>query len=173
LRQLGDVAAVSGASLKDLAMIYGKVAAVGLETESVNQLAERQVNVRALLAARDGISVADVQRRISAKQYGVADLDYVLAATTGKGGLHFEGTIKQARTLEGVLSTLKDSLTDIAAAIGEQFAPAIKVGIGKLAEHLPDIKRALVGAVDPAKELFGAMADALPAIAKAITDTLS
>lgn len=141
LRQLGDIAAVSGASLKDLAMIYGKVAAVGLETESVNQLAERQVNVRALLAARDGISIAEVQKRISSKQYGIADLDYVLRTTTGAGGTHQGGAAAQAQTLNGALSTLSDNINDIAVAIGDKFAPAVKQMADDVMKALPHVQK--------------------------------
>lgn len=140
LRQLGDVAAVTGGSLKELAMIYGKVAAVGLETESVNQLAERSVNVRALLAARDGITAAEVQKRISAKQYGIADLDYVLRTTTGAGGTHQGGAAAQAQTLNGALSTLSDNINDIAVAIGDKFAPAVKQMADEVVQALPHVQ---------------------------------
>lgn len=141
LRQLGDVAAVTGASLKDLAMIYGKVAAVGFDTESVNQLAQRSVNVRALLAARDGLTAAEVQKRISAKQYGIDDLDYVLATTTGAGGIHHGGTAKSAATLDGALSTLRDSLNDVAVVIGDKFAPVIKSLAHDITQALPSVQK--------------------------------
>ncbi|MBQ3525561.1 MAG: phage tail tape measure protein [Akkermansia sp.] len=70
LKQLGDMAAVTGASVTELASICGKVGSVGFETESVNQLASRGLNVRAIWAKRDGISEAEVQKNIFAKKYG-------------------------------------------------------------------------------------------------------
>lgn len=56
--------------MTELASIYGKVGSVGFETESVNQLASRGLNVSAIWAKRDDISEAEVQKNISAKKYG-------------------------------------------------------------------------------------------------------
>lgn len=166
LRQLGDIAAVSGANLKDLAMIYGKVAAVGLETESVNQLAERQVNVRALLAERDGISIAEVQKRISSKQYGIADLDYVLGITTGAGGMHAGGAAKQAQTINGIMSTFRDNLNEIAVTIGEQFAPALRQMFDKLGTMLPQLQDTAQKLAKPVGQILNTLVDTLPLVCK-------
>ncbi len=67
MQQLTDYANSTPFEISELASIYGKVGSVGFETESVNQLASRGLNVRAIWAKRNGISEAEVQKNISAK----------------------------------------------------------------------------------------------------------
>ncbi len=141
MAQLGDIAAVTGTSLKELAMIYGKVSAIGLDTETVNQLAERSVDVRAVLAQRDGLSVAEVQKRIAGKQYGQKDLDFVLSALTAEGGKFYGATERQANSLKGLFSTMRDGVNDVAVAIGNKLLPLIKEVTQRAMQALPVIKQ--------------------------------
>jgi hypothetical protein len=127
LRMLGDVAAGSGARIEDLARIYGKVKTAGkLDTSDINQLSDRGLNVRQMLAARDRISMDQVRRNISAGLYGEADLRWVLAQATGDGGIFAGGMQKLAETFAGKLSTFKDSLQQAAATFGEVLLPGLK-----------------------------------------------
>ena len=68
MQQLTDYANSTPFEMSELASIYGKVGSVGFETESVNQLATRGLNVSAIWAKRDGISEAEVQKNIAAKK---------------------------------------------------------------------------------------------------------
>lgn len=127
LRMLGDVAAASGGDLGELARIYGKVATAGkMDTADINQLADRGLNVRAILAARDSLDMGTVKKNISSGVYGLADLRHVLASATGEGGAFAGGAEKLSGTLEGRWSTLSDNIKLASARIGDLFVPALK-----------------------------------------------
>lgn len=154
LKRLGDMAAVTRAPLADLARIYGKVNAVGvMDTVAVDMLSERGLNMRKVIAERDGISVAEVQKNIAKRQYGRAEMDYALGLATGEGGQFFEGTIKAGRTFSGVVSTLADNFKALRAEIGQEMMAPLKDAMGQLTEQLP----AVSSAVKPLAEAMGGM----------------
>lgn len=127
LKMLGDVAAGSGASIEELARIYGKVTTAGkMDTADINQLGDRGLNVRAMLAARDGLSMDAVRRKISSGGYGVSDLRYVLEQATGEGGMFQGGMQKLSQTFSGMLSTFQDALTQLGATLGQSLLPGLK-----------------------------------------------
>lgn len=132
LRMLGDVAAASGGDLAELARIYGKVNTAGkLDTADINQLGDRGLNMRALLAQRDGLSSAEVKKAISSGQYGINDLRWALEQATGEGGLFFGGAQKLSQTFEGQTSTLADNWKLYLAEIGDRMLPMA----GKMVEQ--------------------------------------
>lgn len=127
LKMLGDVAAGSGASIEELARIYGKVTTAGkMDTADINQLGDRGLNVRAMLAARDGLSMDAVRRKISSGGYGVSDLRYVLEQATGEGGMFQGGMQKLSQTFSGMLATFQDALTQLGATLGQSLLPGLK-----------------------------------------------
>lgn len=127
LRMLGDVAAGSGGSLEELAQIYGKANTGGkLDTADFNQLGNRGLDLRSVIRERDGISATELRKNIEAGVYKVDDLRYALQQATREGGLFFEATAKQSRTLSGQWSTLQDNITELKASLGEVLVPAAK-----------------------------------------------
>lgn len=132
LRQLGDIAAVSGASLEELADVYGKIAVSGLDMERVNQLGDKGVNVIADLAALHGISVQKVVKGISEKKFGLSDIDRVLELETGEGGRFAGGTMKLSQTTEGKISTLEDNITAAKVSFGGAMVEALKEPLDEL-----------------------------------------
>ena len=64
-----------------------------------------------------------------------------LATTTGAGGIHHGGTAKSAATLDGALSTLRDSLNDVAVVIGDKFSPVIKSLAHDITQALPAVQK--------------------------------
>lgn len=127
LKMLGDVAAGSGASLEELARIFGKVTTAGkMDTSDINQLSDRGLNVRQILAARDRVSMDQVRRNISSGRYNINDLRYVLTQATGEGGI-FEGAMaRQSETFSGRMSSLQDALQQLAATLGKDLLPGLK-----------------------------------------------
>lgn len=167
LQQLGDIAAVTKTSLADFARVYGKVATVGtMDTVAVDQFSERGINVRKALAEREGISVAQVNKKIAGKQYGKEDLDYVLESATGEGGAFFEGAAKAAGTFNGVLSTLSDNFKMLRAEIGEGFLEPLKAAMEQLGEQLPQIAEQLRPAVEMAVNMVTWLIGQLPVLVR-------
>lgn len=126
IKKLGDVAAVTGAKLGDLAMIYGRVNAGGITMMEANQLSDRRFDLIGMLAQRDGISYAQAKQNISRAQYGVADLDYALNAATSGGGMYAGGVDKLAATTEGKIATLTETVNQMFTALGASLNESIK-----------------------------------------------
>lgn len=148
LRMLGDVAAAAGVPLEQLAEIVGKTNTVGvLDRGDVNQLSIRGLNVRELLAQRDGISVQEVNKNVSAGRYNIKDLLEILKTATSEGGRFFGGAAKQSRTLKGLWSTLGDSIKDVQASIGKLYEGSAKKFLQKSIEMVEVWGGPLQGAV--------------------------
>lgn len=126
LRMLGDVAAASGGDLGELARIYGKVNTAGkMDTADINQLADRGLNIRQLLADRDALSMDAVKKNISSGAYGIADLRWAIEQATGEGGAFFGGAANLSKTFDGLVSTLNDNINMFKASLGEVVLPAL------------------------------------------------
>ena len=184
LRMLGDVAAASGGDLGELARIYGKVTTAGkMDTADINQLADRGLNIRQLLADRDGLSMDAVKKNISSGAYGIADLRWAIEQATGEGGAFFGGAANLSKTFNGLMSTLQDNVEMWKASLGEAVLPALedmlKTGIAMVDKWGDPLKVAIIdlgrGILD-AWRVAGDMADTLstwhPAIA-AVTEAAS
>ena len=148
LRMLGDVAAASGASLQELAQIYGKVNTAGkLDTQDINQLATRALNLRELFAARDNLTGDEVKKRISGGEYGVEDLRWAIEKETREGGAFYKGAENLSNTYSGLVSTLKDDFRALQSDLGEMVLPTmknmVKQGVAMVNTWGPPLKKAI------------------------------
>ena len=130
---LGDIAAGTGVSLKDLAQIYGKSMAKGkAQTEELNQMSERGVPIlQALvdLAATYGneISKEDVYKAAEKGQITFKAIEEALQSMTAEGGIFNEQMQKQSETLFGLASTVKDNVFLAFAELGDQIEETFQV----------------------------------------------
>ncbi len=169
LRRLGDLSAVTGANLGEMARIYGKVASVGtMDTVAVDMLSERGMNMRELIAARDGISVQQVQKNIEKRAYGIAELDYALKTETSNGGKFFEGAIKQSKTLSGQVAILGDQLYQLKVRLGDEMAEGMRSAVQYITAELPAIYEELRPTVVMLAEGLKQIAAHLPEILAAL-----
>jgi tape measure domain-containing protein len=91
LRNLGDVAAGSGSSLNEIALIFGQVSAAGkLTGERLLQLQERAIPIGPALAKTLGIAESQVREFVSAGKVGFAEFEEAFRSLSAEGGLFFE-----------------------------------------------------------------------------------
>ncbi len=124
LKTLGDIAAVSGASLGDLSQIYGRIMSDGRAmNEDLNRLADRSIPIYSELAKVIGVSNAEVRKLAAAGQVTAQQVQQAFVnMTTGAG--QFSGAIeKLAGTGAGQWSTLLDSIESIKRSFGEGLLP--------------------------------------------------
>lgn len=127
LRQIGDVAAGSNSDLKEVALIFGQIRAAGkLTGERLLQLQERAIPIGKAIADSLGVAEKEVRGLVSTGKVQFAEFEKAFASLSKEGGLFFEGTVRQSKTLEGVLSTLDDNFQLVSAEIGQAFLPAVK-----------------------------------------------
>lgn len=176
LQKIGDVAAISGNGLKELALVYGQVSAAGkLTGERLLQIQERGIPIVSALAKEMGVAESSIKDMVSSGQIDFKKFEKAFASLSKEGGLFFQGMAKQSETLEGVQSTLNDNISLVQSTIGRAMIPAMKEAsklaielasdIGKWAAENKDkieefSKEVLAGVVVALKDLakYGKMA---------------
>lgn len=113
IQVLGDIAAATGADFNSLAVVFGQVNATGkLMGQDALQLINNNIPITTLLAKDLGISVQEVKKRMEEGAISADTFNTALVNATKQGGFAFEGTDKLATTLNGRLSTLKDTVLE-------------------------------------------------------------
>ncbi len=109
--------------------------------EDLNQLRDAGIPVYDLLAAATGRSKKEVAELAQKGKLGGKDLAAMMKALeTGKGLEKFNGLMgKQSQSLEGIISTLKDTVGQGLADALTPMIPSIKEGIGAFTAALPGI----------------------------------
>ena len=107
LKMLGDVAAISGSSIQDIAAIFSKVQAKGkVELENLNQLAERSVPIFEQLK----IVTGDANMEFGAGAVSVEEFNTALEQMVAEGGLASGAMENLSQTVSGKMTTLMDNL---------------------------------------------------------------
>ena len=151
LRMLGDVASGADVPLIDLANIFGKVKAKGkLMTEEILQFAERGIPIIDVLSEKFKVSKQEIFKLASQSRISFDAMQGALVELTSKGGIFFEQTKSQSKTLAGLFSTLKDNMDLTAATIGDVVVDVF------------DLKEGLSGV----SEFFGKMRAGIKSFAK-------
>lgn len=120
LRQIGDIAAVSGGDMMGISVAFGQAAASGrLMGQDLLQLVNNGVPAIKLLASSMGVAENQVKDLVSQGAVTFPVLQKAFADATKEGGM-FEGGMKQlSGTLGGVFSTLKDNISLALNELGE------------------------------------------------------
>lgn len=135
LRMLGDIAAATGTPLGDLSQIFGKARVQGrLFAEDINQLTGRGIPIIGAIADQFGVAESEVKKLVEAGQVGFPQLLKALQSMTEAGG-KFAGMMSEmSETTTGKWSTLKDNVSELAAAMGEELLPVLNEVLDKLTE---------------------------------------
>jgi tape measure domain-containing protein len=113
IQMLGDLASVTGADFKSLAVVFGQVNATGkLMGQDSLQLINNNIPITTILAKRLGESVQQVKQDMSDGKISADIFNAALESTTAKGGFAFHGTDVLAQTLNGRISTLTDAVME-------------------------------------------------------------
>ena len=125
-KRLGDVAGATGSNLGELATAYGQVVSKGrLQTEELLQFQERGVGIQGELQKMYGLSGQELQKALSDGRVSSEAFEQAIVRLTDKGGKYADGAIAQSDTLNGRLSTLRDTVTSLSQTIGTVMEPAL------------------------------------------------
>jgi tape measure domain-containing protein len=126
LRQLGDLAAASGSRIDELTIPFGRlISTQKLTLIELDKFADRGINLFGQLSKQTGISLGEIRDAVSKGKIPFEEFTTALNTLTGAGGLFFNATQKQSKTLSGVLSTLGDNVFNLRANLGKLFSPLI------------------------------------------------
>jgi tape measure domain-containing protein len=151
IKMLGDLAGVTGADFKSLAVVFGQVNATGrLMGQDALQLINNNIPITTILAKKLGVSVQDVKQRMEDGAISAGLFNEALKETTSQGGFAFQGADKLAQTFQGRLSTLKDAVMEFGRnLLGVKVDPELGLVVApggifdKLSQLLPKIGDAL------------------------------
>jgi hypothetical protein len=125
-KHLGDVAGATGANLGELATAYGQVVAKGrLQGEELLQFQERGVALQDKLKTAYGLSGKEFQKALEGGRISAQAVEWAIQSLTSQGNKYANGAIAQSDTLNGRLSTLKDTVTGLSQTIGKVLEPAL------------------------------------------------
>lgn len=152
-KKLADVSAGLGVDMQRIILAYGQVKASNfLRGTEVRQFTEAGLNILGELAdyysELEGrmISVSDVQEMVTKRMVSFGDVEEVFNRVTSAGGLFYQMQEKQAETLAGQLSNLRDSLDIMFNQIGKENDSTLKnavVSVREIVEGYKDIQFAL------------------------------
>ena len=133
LKKLGDIAAGTGSDMSRLILAYGEVnTQTVLNGRVLRQFTQAGVPLVDSLATHftklkgEVVTTGDVFDMVSKKQVTFQDVDQALSKMTGKGGMFYQMQERQADTLAGKLSNLKDKWDIFASDFGESHGDALK-----------------------------------------------
>lgn len=120
MTKLGDLASGNAEKMDRITLAYGQMLAKGKVTgEELRQMAEAGVPLQTALAESIGVTGEEFSKMVSAGKVGIDDLNKAITGlTTGNG--KFAGMMeKQSQTMQGMLSTLLDNLSEFMRKMGE------------------------------------------------------
>lgn len=138
LKAIGDISSGVGAPISEISELFGKARVQGtLYAEDINQLVGRGIPVIQEFAKQLGVSEGEVKKMASEGKITFDMLDKAFTDLTSNGG-QFAGMMDaQSKTFDGMMSTLKDALGEVALSIGNSLMPFLKQLIGIFNQLLP------------------------------------
>jgi len=170
MQKLGDMAALSGVQLNELASIFGKSKGTGLlMTDTLDMFLDRGIPLGRELAKIFGVAETEVRKMAPTGKITFAILQEALENLTGEGGQFYDGMRKLSGTTGGLWSTFTGNLKMALGKIGAKMIEAfdlkkIITNMGKFAtEFWPSyggkITRALREIGNTVKNLFPVVKD--------------
>ena len=139
MTQLGDLAGGNADKMNRIALAYGQMLAKGKVTgEELRQMTEAGVPLQNALAESIGVTGDEFSKMVSKGQVGIKELDKAIEElTTGNG--KFAGMMeKQSQTMQGMLSTLQDNVSEFFRQMGEGAFGEIKDALSDLMAQLKE-----------------------------------
>lgn len=194
MSMLGDIAQGSAEKMQRIATAYGQMSSAGkVQLEDIKQMIESGYNPLQEIAETTGESMASLYERISKGTLAVEEITASMERSTSEGGKYFESMAKQAETLSGRLSTLKDeaqsflgnlfsgatdSLRDDVLPMATDIIDALNTGFeaggidGLMDAFNRELPKLLAWGVDAAKNVMSGISKQLPGLVKSLFSAL-
>lgn len=139
MTKLGDLASGNAEKMDRITLAYGQMLAKGKVTgEELRQMTEAGVPLQAALAESIGVTGEEFFKMVSAGKVGIDDLNKAITElTTGDG--KFAGMMeKQSQTMQGMLSTLQDNISEFFRKMGEGAFGEVKSALQEASDLLAE-----------------------------------
>ena len=126
-RRIADIAGTAGADINSVSLAIGKVVAKNKFQQEENiMLLEKGINVTKELQKITGMSAEELADAMSQGAVSAEQFRQAIVNLTSEGGEFFGGASAQADTLNGRLSTLQDTVENLARTVGTELQDEIK-----------------------------------------------
>lgn len=139
MTKLGDLASGNAEKMDRITLAYGQMLAKGKVTgEELMQMTEAGVPLQTALAESIGVTGEEFSKMVSAGKVGIDDLNKAITElTTGDG--KFSGMMeKQSETMQGMLSTLQDNVSEFFRKMGEGAFGEVKSALQEASNLLAE-----------------------------------
>lgn len=139
MTKLGDLARGNAEKMDRITLAYGQMLAKGKVTgEELMQMTEAGVPLQTSLAESIGVTGEEFSKMVSAGKVGIDDLNKAITGlTTGNG--KFAGMMeKQSQTMQGMLSTLLDNISEFFRKMGEGAFGEVKSALQEASDLLAE-----------------------------------
>lgn len=139
MTKLGDLASGNAEKMDRITLAYGQMLAKGKVTgEELRQMTEAGVPLQAALAESIGVTGEEFSKMVSAGKVGIDALNKAITGlTTGDG--KFAGMMeKQSETMQGMLSTLQDNISEFFRKMGEGAFGEVKSALQDVSDQLAE-----------------------------------
>ncbi|DAA84927.1 TPA: hypothetical protein CPT87_07140 [Candidatus Gastranaerophilales bacterium HUM_5] len=127
LRMLGDIAGGNKQRMQSLTLAFSQMSSAGrLMGQDLLQMINAGFNPLQTISEKTGKSMAVLKDEMSEGKISVEMVRQAFMDATSEGGRFYEMMNKQSETLEGKLSTMRDSYTLLTRAISDLAIPALK-----------------------------------------------
>lgn len=110
MNMLGDISQGNADKMNRIAMAYGQMSSAGkVQLEDIKQMIEAGFNPLQEISQTTGESMESLYDRISKGTISVDEITASMVRSTSEGGKYFQSMEKQSDTLNGKISTLKDT----------------------------------------------------------------
>ena len=139
MTKLGDLASGNAEKMDRITLAYGQMLAKGKVTgEELRQMAEAGVPLQTALAESIGVTGEEFSKMVSKGEVGIDALNKAITElTTGDG--KFAGMMeKQSQTMQGMLSTLQDNISEFFRKMGEGAFGEVKSALQDVSDQLAE-----------------------------------
>ncbi len=139
MTKLGDLARGNAEKMDRITLAYGQMLAKGKVTgEELRQMTEAGVPLQAALAESIGVTGEEFSKMVSKGEVGIDALNKAITElTTGDG--KFAGMMeKQSQTMQGMLSTMQDNITEFFRKMGEGAFGEVKSALQDVSDQLAE-----------------------------------
>lgn len=139
MTKLGDLASGNAEKMDRITLAYGQMLAKGKVTgEELRQMTEAGVPLQTALAESIGVTGEEFSKMVSKGEVGIDALNKAIAElTTGDG--KFAGMMeKQSQTMQGMLSTMQDNITEFFRKMGEGAFGEVKSALQDVSDQLAE-----------------------------------
>ena len=139
MTKLGDLASGNAEKMDRITLAYGQMLAKGKVTgEELMQMTEAGVPLQTALAESIDVTGEEFSKMVSKGEVGIDALNKAITElTTGDG--KFAGMMeKQSQTMQGMLSTLQDNITEFFRKMGEGAFGEVKSVLQDVSDQLAE-----------------------------------